>query len=138
MYALGVSGISQLDAAYAQNTQDVARYIQHTNEGRLCIERGYALQPWQRVAREVIESLMCNYYVAWTDMAERLNISAEEVKEALNYDVPALLQMANDGLITLEPTHIALTEAGSPFVRNVAAALDKMMINNNNRFSKPV
>ena len=98
----------------------------------------YALQPWQRVAREVIESLMCNYYVAWTDMAQRLNISAEEVKEALNYDVPALQQMADDGLITLEPTHIALTEAGSPFVRNVAAALDKMMINNNNRFSKPV
>lgn len=138
VYALGVSGISQLDAAYAQNTKDVARYIQYTNEGRLCIERGYALQPWQRVAREVIESLMCNYYVAWTDMAHRLNISAEEVKEALNYDVPALQQMADDGLITLEPTHIALTEAGSPFVRNVAAALDKMMINNNNRFSKPV
>ena len=60
------------------------------------------------------------------------------MKEALNYDVPALQQMADDGLITLEPTHIALTEAGSPFVRNVAAALDKMMINNNNRFSKPV
>ena len=81
---------------------------------------------------------MCNYYVAWTDMAQRLNISAEEVKEALNYDVPALQQMADDGLITFERTHIALTEAGSPFVRNVAAALDKMMINNHNRFSKPV
>jgi coproporphyrinogen dehydrogenase len=52
--------------------------------------------------------------------------------------VPALQQMADDGLITFERTHIALTEAGSPFVRNVAAALDKMMINNNNRFSKPV
>lgn len=138
VYALGVSGISQLDGAYAQNTKSVKTYIENLAEGRLCIEKGYALESWQRVAREVIECLMCNYRICWQEMANRLQISVEEIKGAMNYDEGRLREMADDGLITFDDTHISVTDEGSPFVRNVAAALDKMMMNTTMKFSKPI
>ena len=138
VYALGVSGISQLDGAYAQNTKNVRQYITQLSAHRLCIERGYALNARQRVAREVIESLMCNNRISWNDLSQRLHLAPEEVKAAMHYDENRLQEMAHDGLIVFDSQHIAMTSVGSPFVRNVAAALDPMMVNTDKRFSKPV
>lgn len=138
VYALGVSGISQLDGAYAQNTKNVKTYIENLKAGKLCIEKGYALTDWQKVAREVIECLMCNYYVNWNELANRLCLSVDAVKAALHYDENVLQEMATDRLIDFSSDHITMTQEGSPFVRNVAAALDRMMQNTTKKFSKPI
>lgn len=138
VYALGVSGISQLDGAYAQNTKNIWAYIDNIQHGKLCIERGYALQPWQKIAREVIEAIMCNYQVVWKEIAHRLDITEEDVKASLHYDTDQLQEMANDGIIDIQTQGIFITKQGAPFVRNVAAALDKMMINTTKNFSKPL
>ena len=49
VYAFGVSGISQLDEAYAQNTKDISAYISQVNANQLPIAKGYALASWQRI-----------------------------------------------------------------------------------------
>jgi coproporphyrinogen dehydrogenase len=138
VYAFGVSGISQLDAAYAQNTKDISAYMAQVNAGQMPIQRGYALAPWQRITREVIECIMCNNAINWHDMAQRLHVSVDEIKQAIHYNEAELQTLQADGLITFDADSVEKTPDGLPFVRNVAAAFDPMMRHNHRLFSKPV
>lgn len=138
VYAFGVSGISQLDTAYAQNTKDISSYMAKVNAGQLPIQRGYALAPWQRITREVIECIMCNNAINWHDMAQRLHVSVDEIKQAIHYNEAELQTLQADGLIAFDADSVVITPDGLPFVRNVAAAFDPMMRHNHRLFSKPV
>ena len=138
VYAFGVSGISQLDTAYAQNTKDISSYMAQVNAGQLPIQRGYALAPWQRITREVIECIMCNNAINWHDMAQRLHVSVDEIKQAIHYNEAELQTLQADGLIAFDADSVEITPDGLPFVRNVAAAFDPMMRHNHRLFSKPV
>ena len=138
VYAFGVSGISQLDAAYTQNTKDISAYMAQVNAGQMPIQRGYALAPWQRITREVIECIMCNNAINWHDMAQRLHVSVDEIKQAIHYNKAELQTLQADGLITFDADSVEITPDGQPFVRNVAAAFDPMMRHNHRLFSKPV
>ena len=138
VYAFGVSGISQLDAAYAQNTKDISAYMAQVNAGQMPIQRGYALAPWQRITREVIECIMCNNAINWHDMAQRLHVSVDEIKQAIHYNETELQTLQADGLIAFDADSVEITPDGLPFVRNVAAAFDPMMRHNHRLFSKPV
>ena len=138
VYAFGVSGISQLDGAYAQNTKDIAAYIATIDEGQLPIVKGYALAPWQRIAREVIECMMCNHTIHWEEIAELLRCSVADIQQAIVYDETQLSTMQEDGLLVYDAHSVRCTPEGMPFVRNIAAAFDPMMRNNEKLFSKPV
>ena len=138
VYAFGVSGISQLDAAYAQNTKDISAYMAQVNAGQMPIQRGYALAPWQRMTREVIECIMCNNAINWHDMAQRLHVPVDEIKQAIHYNEAELQTLQADGLIAFDADSVEMTPDGLPFVRNVAAAFDPMMRHNHRLFSKPV
>ena len=138
VYAFGVSGISQLDGAYAQNTKDILEYVSRVNAGQLPIHRGYALTEWQRITREVIECIMCNNSINWRDMATRLQCSVETIKQAIHYDEQQLTTLQDDGLIVFDDESLHVLPEGMPFVRNVAAAFDPMMRDNHKQFSTPV
>ena len=138
VYAFGATGISQLDSTYAQNTKDIQEYIDTTLNGTLTTRKGYALTPQERIAKEVIERLMCNYRLNWNEIASTMQISVEEVKAALHYDETRLNDMAADGLFEKTESGIEMTKVGHPFVRNVAAALDPLMQNTDKKFSKPI
>ncbi len=138
VYAFGVSGISQLDGAYAQNTKDIATYIATVDEGKMPIVKGYALAPWQRIAREVIECMMCNHTIHWEEMAAHLQCSVADIQQAIIYDEKQLSTMQEDGLLVFDAHSVRCTPEGMPFVRNIAAAFDPMMRNNEKLFSKPV
>ena len=138
VYAFGVSGISQLDEAYAQNTKDIAAYIATVDEGKMPIVKGYALAPWQRIAREVIECMMCNHTVDWRELAAHLQCSVADIQQAIVYDEAQLSTMQEDGLLVFDAHSVRCTPEGMPFVRNIAAAFDPMMRNNEKLFSKPV
>lgn len=138
VYAFGVSGISQLDGAYAQNTKDIAAYIATIDEGQLPIVKGYALAPWQRIAREVIECMMCNHTIHWEEMAAHLQCSVADIQQVIVYDEAQLSTMQEDGLLVFDAHSVRCTPEGMPFVRNIAAAFDPMMRNNEKLFSKPV
>ena len=101
VYAFGVTGISQLDDAYAQNGRNISEYIDTVNQGHLYIRRGYVLSDQQKLVREVIETLMCNYSLCWSDVAARLGVSADALREACGYkesvfsemQIPAVVRM---------------------------------------------
>ena len=131
VYALGVTGISQLETAYAQNTKDIEEYVSTVGSGHLPIKKGYLLSREEQLVREVIDTLMCNYAVTLTD----------EQRAVVNYDERRLAEMQADGIITIDGDSIRMTHESSPFVRNVAALLDPLMrplMRDLPRFSKPI
>ncbi len=138
VYAFGVTGISQLDDAYAQNGRNINEYIDTINTGHLYVKRGYQLSPNQKLVREVIEALMCNYSLSWNDVAARLDVSTDDLRSACNYNETTFSEMQADGLLHYDNDHIEVNTYGRPFVRCVAAALDPLMANTDKKFSKPI
>lgn len=138
VYAFGVTAISQLDDAYAQNGRDIQEYIATINRGCLYTHRGYHLTTQEKLVREVVETLMCNYSLCWSDVSSRLQVSVRRVQEACGYDESLFREMQVDGLLHFDADHIEVNTQGRPFVRCVAAALDPLMANTNKNFSKPI
>ena len=138
VYAFGVTGISQLDDCYAQNGRDIHEYIDTISKGQLYITRGYHLTLQEKLVRQVVETLMCNYTLNWSDVAAHLGVSAAEVREACGYNETTFSEMQADGLLRFDDDHIEVNTCGRPFVRCVAAALDPLMAHNDKQFSKPI
>lgn len=138
VYAFGVTAISQLDDGYAQNGRNIDEYIETINKGHLYTQRGYRLSEQDKLVREVIETLMCNYSLRWTDMASHLGVSVEALHQACQYDETVISEMEADGLLSFDTDHIAVHTSGRPFVRCVAAALDPLMRHNDKQFSRPI
>lgn len=128
VYALGVTGISQLETAYAQNTKDIQAYIDTVGSGHLPVQKGYLMNSEEQLVREVIDSLMCNYAVTLTD----------EQRNAVNFNEDRLAEMQADGIITITGNTIKMVHESSPFVRNLAALLDPLMQHTTKAFSKPI
>lgn len=136
VYAFGTTGISQLANSYIQNTKDVATYIQSINQGILPVYKGYRLSAEEKITREVIAELMCNYQIDWAEIGERFGKSAEEVRATVRYEEKDLRAFAEDGLITFNDDQLRMLPDARPFVRNVAASFDKLLLNSNKHFSK--
>lgn len=138
VYAFGVTGISQLSTAYSQNTKDLDTYIKQVNEGLFPIAKGYILDQDEQITRTVISELMCNYTVNWKDVADDFRLSSDRIKSALNYNEQVLQAFAEDGIIEFDNDHIIILPDAAPFVRNVAASLDKLIIGGEKRYSKSI
>ena len=136
VYAFGATGISQLENAYAQNAKDTNTYVKQINSGKFNIEKGYELNPAQKIIRHVINEIMCNYYISWKDAALRLNTSEAEIINTINYETVTLGQFADEGLLTFTDQEITVLDQGKFFIRNIAANFDPAMKNATQKFSK--
>lgn len=138
VYAFGTTGISQLSTAYSQNVKGVDEYIAAVEKGNFPIVKGYELSKEQQLTREVISQLMCNYTIHWDALADQLQVSKAEILSALNYQDEVLADFAKDGIITYNDQHITINADARPFVRNVAASLDKLLKEGEGRYSKSI
>lgn len=138
VYAFGVTGISQLADSYSQNIKDIPTYIDVINKNDLATKKGYLLNKEEQTTREVISALMCNYAIHWGELAKSLHLSVEEIRQTINYDENALSAFAKDNIISYDNDHIQMQPEATPFVRNVAASLDKLMIRSDKKFSRTI
>lgn len=129
VYAFGVTAISQLTGAFAQNTKSIAGYIQSIEEGKIPTERGYALELKEQIAAMAISSMMCNGEVRWQEIAKIYDLDSKEIRENLYLNEALLRELEADKLIDWGEEGISLREAGKSFVRIVASALDPLMSN---------
>ncbi len=138
VYAFGVSAISQLEGGYSQNTKSIDNYINALKKGQLPTEKGLVLSAEQTIIREVINQLMCNRYVHWGDLAKRLTLSPERLKEIINYSAERLRPLSDDGLLQFDDNHLRISEVGGLLMRNIAALFDPMYAKNNKPYAKLV
>lgn len=138
VYAFGVTGISQLSTAYAQNTKDIDTYIESVSSGKLPVVKGYVLNEQEQITRSIIDMLMCNNIIYWDRIAADYGVSVDYIKSIVGYDQSEIDNLANDGIISATENCIEMTEDGKIFVRNVSSAFDQLIKNNPKSFSKPI
>ena len=138
VYAFGVSGISQLEGIYAQNTKSIEEYISGIQAGKFVTVRGYKLNEEEKIIRECINELMCNRRLVYSEIAERLQLETKKIKSVLNSNNNELKAFTDDSIIDISEDEISITPAGQFFVRNVAAAIDPLMISTEKKFSQTI
>ncbi len=114
LIGFGASAIGALPQGYVQNAPRVPEYAAAIEAGRLATCRGVALAPADRLRAEVIGRLMCDLAV---------DVAATARAHAADLPIPeaALAQMEADGLVARAGGRIAITDAGRPILRSVAA-----------------
>lgn len=115
MIGLGVSSIGDSWYAFGQNTKNLEDYYQLLEWGKLPIVRGHALTSEDLIIRRHILNLMCRFE---TDVT-----GAEQFSEWPEV-MAKLREMEHDGLLEIDSSHLQVTEAGKPFVRNICMAFD--------------
>lgn len=138
VYAFGVTGISQLEKIYAQNTKSIDEYVKAINNNDFTTIKGYNLSDDQVIIREVITELMCNHRIIWNDLSAKINVPKDRIKRALANRPEELIGLQNDGIIRIEDDNIFVNAEGALFLRNVAAAFDPLIGTAGKTFSKPV
>jgi len=87
MVGLGVSAIGDVQGSYAQNRRKLAGYYQSLDAARFPIERGYLLARDDRIRRDVITRIMCNFVVKTAEVERRFGIHFN------NYFAPELRRL---------------------------------------------
>jgi oxygen-independent coproporphyrinogen-3 oxidase len=129
LLGLGVSSISDLGAAFAQNDRALAGYYRALENGELAVKKGYFLSAEDKVFRRHILDIACNGYTAfdkaWTPVLDE-------------WTLPRLRELSADGLVALVEKGVGLTEAGRPFLRHVCKAFDLHLLRGERDREKPL
>ena len=121
VYAMGVTAISQLHNAYAQNIKGTKEYEQMLDDGKIPTNGGYALSHDDHIRQYVITELMCNNRVIKSKVQERFSIDFDRY---FAEDLPKLSAFVEDDLVQLLPDRIQVSETGRLVIRNIAMAFD--------------
>ncbi len=119
MLSFGVTAISELAGAFAQNKKPLNEYRSDVAAGRLPVERGLRRSADDEARRRVILDLMCRFRLRWDDHGGR-----EHFARTYATALQKLPPMAADGLCTIDDDGIRVTALGRMFVRNLAMPFD--------------
>ena len=120
LIGIGASSIGCLPQGYAQNAPTAVGYAAAIKAGRPAIVRGIALTAEDRLRGEVIERIMCDLRADLGAVAAAHGVDPAPLLAAAT----GLKRFEADALVQIDGSRIDVTEAGRPFVRNVAAVFD--------------
>lgn len=122
LLGLGVSSISSLGSAYAQNVKSLGDYYRAIDGQQPLIEKGITLSQDDVIHRGLINQLMCNFFV---------DKKAFENKYHIHFDsffadnLAQLQPFEDDNLITNDETSITIHARGRLLVRNICMSFDQ-------------
>jgi oxygen-independent coproporphyrinogen III oxidase len=121
LYGMGVTAISGIQNAYAQNHRDLPSWEKAVASRGIATMRGYHLSDDDRLRRAVISRLLCHTVVIKEEISREFGVDfnqyfAEELRQ--------LEPSREDGLVLLGPDEIRTTWLGRIFIRNLAMVFD--------------
>jgi oxygen-independent coproporphyrinogen-3 oxidase len=123
MLALGVSSISHISDAFAQNSRDLAEYEALTDEKRP-VKLGYILNDEDKLRRHIIMSLACQVYTEFADIENKFGISFTDKFSA---EMERLRELEADGLIQLDDHGVRVLPLGRLLLRPILMAFDEYL-----------
>ena len=136
LIGLGVSAISQIGDLYCQNSSDLNQYQNTLASAQLATSRGLLCNADDRLRREVIQQIICNFSLEFARIEQQFNIDFGGYFAAL---WPRLMEMAEDGLIELDRERLTVQPAGRLLVRSVCMVFDAYLEQQNRqRFSRVI
>ena len=124
LYGMGVSAISLIGAAYAQNRRDVLGYQQSIAGSGTAVMRGYRLSKDDEIRREVIGRLLCHTVIPKSEIEHDFSVSFDDY---FRNELERLEEPRAEGLVALAPGEIRVTPLGRIFIRNVAMIFDRYL-----------
>jgi oxygen-independent coproporphyrinogen III oxidase len=121
LYGMGVTAISGIQNAYAQNHRELAAWEKSVTERGIATMRGYRLSEDDRLRRAVISRLLCHTVVIKEEIAREFAIDFDQY---FADELARLEPSRDDGLVLLEAGEIRTTWLGRIFIRNLAMVFD--------------
>jgi len=121
LYGMGVTAISGIQNAYAQNHRDLPAWEKAVADRGIATMRGYRLSQDDRVRRSVISRLLCHTVVIKDEIAREFGVDFDEYFAG---ELQRLEPFREDGLVLLERDEIRSTWLGRIFIRNLAMVFD--------------
>ena len=121
LYGMGITAISGIQDAYAQNYRDIPSWEKAVQERGLATMRGYHLSNDDRLRRAVISRLLCHTVISKQEINREFGISFDDyfAEELRRLETPR-----EDGLVLLDANEIRTTWLGRIFIRNLAMVFD--------------
>ncbi|MBF0615133.1 MAG: oxygen-independent coproporphyrinogen III oxidase [Magnetococcales bacterium] len=137
LVGLGLTSISQFDHAYAQNYKTLPEYYARIESGELATFRGVELTRDDRIRRDVIMRLLCDFQLDRAALGERLGIDFHHYFAA---ETPEIARMTEEGLLEDDGNLMRVTAGGRLLIRNVCMAFDWYLANGPQKkaFSKTI
>ena len=115
LIGIGVSSISDISSAYAQNEKKLTDYYDRLDKDELPITKGVVVTQTNASIRETITHLLCNGSVHISNETKS-NMTAEQWDTLRNIE--------EDGLIELSDEQVLITVKGKPYIRTICAVFD--------------
>jgi oxygen-independent coproporphyrinogen III oxidase len=120
LIGIGATAIGRTPEGYVQNASETGAWSRSVAAGKLPVARGHALRGQDRLRAHVIERIMCDGSVDLAAAGRALGFA----NDWYILEIPELLQMQKDGLLTYADGKVLLTSEGIPLARVVAAVFD--------------
>ncbi len=121
LLGLGVSAISMIGDCYAQNQKELKKYYGQVEEQRHALWKGVMLDSDDLLRREVIKSLICNFYLDKSEIEGTYDI---EFDTYFAEDLSLLQCFVDDELVEVDATSIKVTLKGRLLIRNICMCFD--------------
>jgi oxygen-independent coproporphyrinogen III oxidase len=121
LYGMGVTAISGIQDAYAQNHRDLPSWEKAVAERGIATMRGYHLSADDLLRRAVISRLLCHTIVIKDEISREFGVDFDEY---FADELRRLEPSREDGLVLLERGEIRTTWLGRIFIRNLAMIFD--------------
>ena len=115
LIGIGVSSISDIGSAYAQNEKVLTDYYTRLDQDEMPITKGVLVSQSNADIRETITHLLCNGSVLISKNT-KANMTSEQWRTLRNIE--------QDGLIIIADDHINITTIGKPYIRTICAVFD--------------
>ncbi|MEZ9435868.1 oxygen-independent coproporphyrinogen III oxidase [Vibrio lentus] len=124
LIGFGVSAISMVGDAYAQNQKELKKYYAQVNDLRHALWKGVALDSDDLLRREVIKQLICNFKLDKTMIESEFSVNFNRY---FKEDLGLLQTFINDELVEVDDKEIRVTLRGRLLIRNICMCFDKYL-----------
>ena len=124
LVGFGVSAISMIGDAYAQNQKELKKYYAQVNESRHALWKGVSLDADDLLRREVIKQLICNFKLDKKSIESEFGVKFEQY---FKEDLGLLQTFINDELVEVDDNEIRVTLRGRLLIRNICMCFDKYL-----------
>ena len=133
----GMTAISEVGNAFAQNHSKLNRWNEAVDKGHCAVSKGHSLSLEDRVRKLVIERLMCNQQITFKEVEA---LSGQPFCQHFINQWQALEGFEADGLVVRGEEDLTVTKLGRNFLRNICMLFDSYLEEQlrEGRFSKTV
>ncbi len=115
LLGLGVSSISDISDAFAQNKKTIREYYDAVHAGELPVFRGYFLTKEDQIMRQYILDVACR---------GKAHFAKKDLELLRQFTFHELDELALDDLVTWGEHGLLVTDLGKHFIRNICKAFD--------------